>query len=368
MATQFPVQETVDKLNRILPIHLTAADVHNNPEFVKLLFTLCRHIDEKGVGREVKKEYDEVFEDLQEKKRKYLQVHTLYSEIKTILTENEIDKQTKSTLDSTDQVYNALQTAISSAEAVDYLDFTPEGGDEVTLLGLKPEELLPSSAHLRNQQQSFQQHVIPELESRMKSKCEMIVSIHNPINENDSRGLSFAKAGQLPAILAKEKKTLESEKRLLEQDHMMIDQQFRQYYKALLQCLKALEQLISKHRLQAQMEYDKITTNWLAAKCDAMCLKIKVLQNQLIKDTYTPGAVTALRKIREHLVQAEQEETRQLQRAGQTLQAYESVGMGFDQLVQEYTVLLREIDNKRWALSELRQSHSPDQDDLWSHR
>lgn len=70
---------------------------------------------------------------------------------------------------------------------------------------------------------------------------------------------------------------------------------------------------------------------------------------------------------RGHLVDAEQEETKELQRASHALQVYQSVGMGFDQLVKEYTFLLREIDNKKWALSELRQSNNQEDDDLFGH-
>lgn len=49
----------------------------------------------------------------------------------------------------------------------------------------------------------------------------------------------------------------------------------------------------------------------------------------------------------------------------QALQAYTSVGMGFDGLVQHYGDLLAEIDNKKWALTELRHSDNQDMNDLW---
>ena len=35
------------------------------------------------------------------------------------------------------------------------------------------------------------------------------------------------------------------------------------------------------------------------------------------------------------------------------LAAYESVGVGFDSLVDEYTKLSGDIENKKWALQEL---------------
>ncbi len=38
----------------------------------------------------------------------------------------------------------------------------------------------------------------------------------------------------------------------------------------------------------------------------------------------------------------------------QALKAYEGIGLGFDNLVREYTVIREEIDNKKWALRELK--------------
>ena len=71
---------------------------------------------------------------------------------------------------------------------------------------------------------------------------------------------------------------------------------------------------------------------------------------------------------RAYLKDAEEESSAELHRLTQTLLAYESVGMGFDSLVQQYTTLMAEIDNKKWALSELRQNQDSELDDLWNQR
>ena len=61
----------------------------------------------------------------------------------------------------------------------------------------------------------------------------------------------------------------------------------------------------------------------------------------------------------------ENETKKELHRTLQALQAYKSVGMGFENLVGHYSDLLAEIDNKKWALTELRQSDNQDMNDLW---
>jgi hypothetical protein len=47
---------------------------------------------------------------------------------------------------------------------------------------------------------------------------------------------------------------------------------------------------------------------------------------------------------------------RDLHRVRMALQAYSSLGYGFDQLAEEYSALMRELENKEWALSELAKS------------
>lgn len=362
-------QETADKLNNSLPVHLTASNVQQNPEFAKFLTSLTRHLTESGISVTVHKDMVQARDTLREQKLKYLQVLTLYTELKELLTEYDMKKQEVHPSSITQQLYEALKVSLAQAEALDYLDYHPEGGEQsATLLGLKPEHLLSGEHQKKSIHQSFQQNIIPELESRLKSKCEMLASFHKPAKQAESEQLSFAKATQLPAFLENEKQLLDQEIKQLHYNRMLRDKQFRQLYEVLMQSLQTLEKLITDHRLQSQGKYDRVTAEWLAAKCEAMCLKVRVLQNQMIRDTYTPESTEALKRIRAYLKNAEEESSAELHRLTQTLLAYESVGMGFDGLVQQYTTLMAEIDNKKWALSELRQNQDNDLDDLWNQR
>ena len=49
---------------------------------------------------------------------------------------------------------------------------------------------------------------------------------------------------------------------------------------------------------------------------------------------------------------------KQITKVSEALKTYQSVGMGFDDLVQEFTQLRDEIENKKWALRELRVSQN----------
>ena len=95
------------------------------------------------------------------------------------------------------KTYKAMKEALTSSEVVDYLDFNPEiAGSDVTLLGLKADQLHPNDSHkmvntnLRSTIHTspvktwcfllkvLQQGLIPELENRLKSKCEQIAQYH----------------------------------------------------------------------------------------------------------------------------------------------------------------------------------------------
>ena len=107
---------------------------------------------------------------------------------------------------------------------------------------------------------SLQQKLIPELEARLRKKCECVVSFHDssaagtgikilpcssdkkdalfkfswtemsmfPFSESSS--LMFAKASQLPALLDSEKQKSEEERKQLIKDKSARERQFRQYY------------------------------------------------------------------------------------------------------------------------------------------
>ena len=49
---------------------------------------------------------------------------------------------------------------------------------------------------------------------------------------------------------------------------------------------------------------------------------------------------------------------KEITKVSEALKTYQSVGMGFDDLVQEFTQLRDEIENKKWALRELRVSQN----------
>lgn len=355
------------QVNMSLPTHLTGIDAENYPGLTDLLKSLSKHISKDGLSKSLKHDVEQAKENLEKEKHSYLQQHILHYELHEMMVDQEVAQQDLAPDSQTEQYHNALRECVSTAEACDYLHKRPYGqGDKTTsLLGLTEEDLLKSNPHMKKLP-VLQQHYIPELEKRLKHKCEEVASCHfTPSDTEGSEQLAFAKATRLPDILKQECARLEEEKEKSRLDKALISKQFWQLYYALTEALAILEELITKHRLTLQAEKDSVTTDWLSARCHAMHLKIRVFRTKLLCDMYTPDAVMALQQIREHLSQTIQEKESELSRIDQALQAYRSIGMGFEELVQEYEQLQKAVTSKKWALKELKQSMTEEETQDW---
>lgn len=59
---------------------------------------------------------------------------------------------------------------------------------------------------------------------------------------------------------------------------------------------------------------------------------------------------------RSHLEESVELKEKDMQRVSFALNAYATVGSGFEALVEEYGKLKAELDNKQWALNEFRKT------------
>ncbi|XP_072169674.1 HAUS augmin-like complex subunit 4 [Diadema setosum] len=346
----------VIKVNMSLPVHLMDSDAEQNPGLHNLLQALGQHLTADGTSKHVEESCKQARESLEREKTNYLQHHILHHELHKVLMDHSVASQDMAPDSKSAQFYEAVQRCLGTAEACDFLHSRPVDEENVTLLGLDRDKLL-AGHHQKKVVSMLQPQLIPLMEDHLRKKCEEIQSFHETeSNATEGEDLTFAKATQLPDVLRSEKTKLEDERRQLKLDRLLRNKQCWQYYQVLKEALHTLEKLITNHRLRLQADRDSITTDWLSARCQAMHLKIKVFEAKLLCSTYTPEVVKAQRVARQHLEGAIQERETDCTRHAQALRSYEALGMGFDELVTEYQQLRSAIDNKRWALRELRQS------------
>ncbi|XP_060068539.1 HAUS augmin-like complex subunit 4 [Ylistrum balloti] len=341
-----------DKLNAALGIELNAEDVQSFPDFSHLLSVLTNHINYEGISSLVQRDLQQAEEELKHEKHSWLLQNILYHELAELLREYDIKSQDTALSTEDKQFHTILLETLTQAEISDYLDCSPDPSSKDTLLGLSKAELSQQN-RLKKHLPFIQQKLIPDIEKRLREKCDTLNNFHQIGLEEGDIEPSFNPTTQLPALVESDKHRLQKKKAILKKVKHDKDKQFWLYYKTLIDSLGLLEEVVSKYRFQNQTEQNTVTTEWLMSRCDGLCLKIRLLEMQVLCDTYTKDTVKALLSVRCHLDANFRESDKEFHHISQALQSYEAVGMGFDELVEEYRKLKEEKDNKQWALTEL---------------
>ncbi|RDD46921.1 HAUS augmin-like complex subunit 4 [Trichoplax sp. H2] len=354
--------ELTEKLADSLPIAITDEDVEKNPEFCKLLDSLAYRLTSNGMTRSLDEELNAANEELKKQKFAFLQQRTVLDELKEYLTECESLPKNGSTSIKNNQLQlcKIVSESLMLAELNDYVNLgTTKDGTKLALLGVSCEHLSQLNPCKRSVQQylsSVQQVLIPEIETRLRKRCENLAEYYNPNSQDDGEPMTFANITELPELIERDKRRVDDEKANLTKVAVLRRRKFWQYYQEIQKCIEILDEIIRKYRLKYQADHDTITCNWFAAKCDAMCNKLSVLANHLLKDSYTNETVSALNQIKHHLVTAQAEVENELTTISESLRSYEAIGMGFDKIVLQYAEIAKSIDEKRWALSQINES------------
>jgi len=114
-----------------------------------------------------------------------------------------------------------------------------------------------------------------------------------------------------------------------------------------------LEALTTDFRLSVQAEAESSRAKYLAVKCQTLALKVQSLELEILASTYNAGSVAALKMVRKRLDEAVAKATKEVKESKSALSQYEAAGADFDETVKAYTTVRKEIDGKKWALSEL---------------
>eukprot|EP00794_Sanderia_malayensis_P018655 gene18655-20536_t len=313
----------------------------DNPMFVNFLDTLKSEIAPNGASLQIAEDYKEAKAILDSRKLGYFQNKIIINELKNVLSDCRMESS-GSTADS--KICSLLQKGLGSAEAKYHLGLSHSlEKNGCNIFGLSEDKFNLNPNKLKETQMILQQYFTSEVEHRLKRKCISLVRFWDPKTEDESVGLAYAKATKLPFTIETEGKKISEEKKLLQKEIDKNNQLFTKYYEVICHSVDTLEQLVQQNPMDATVNDKKIIVD---------C----VLQCQLIKDTYGKDTVSSLHKIRNVLETALAESKTELRTIRETLQVYESIGPDFVSIVKQYVKLTAEIDNKRWALSELKRT------------
>lgn len=201
--------------------------------------------------------------------------------------------------------------------------------------------------------------VVSELEKLLLNKSKNLVNYYDGSRIPGNDKVVEARAVQLPTVFKLERERLLAEKHSLRTDQEKKHACTLKYLDVLKKSFIILEKLITEYKLRLQSENDKANVKYLAIRCQALQLKLRSIELQLLCDTYTAETTRALKQIKNHLDEKQTECERELNTLTKALELYKSVSFGFDQLVAEFAHLMAEHENKTWALQELQGNLKP---------
>ena len=80
------------------------------------------------------------------------------------------------------------------------------------------------------------------------------------------------------------------------------------------------------------------------------------MELEILASTYKPATVQALNKIREHLKSKIAKCHKEIDLTKSSLTQYEAVGEQFEEVVEKYAKIKGEVEGKKWALKELKET------------
>uniref|UniRef100_A0A8D0DL11 HAUS augmin like complex subunit 4 n=1 Tax=Salvator merianae TaxID=96440 RepID=A0A8D0DL11_SALMN len=333
--------------SQLPPCSLTDEDLATHPGLASLLTVLSKHMDSTGLSVSLAHQMEEAKKELQLRRANWLKweiLHRLLQEALRELIAGPAPQDRK--------FLEVLEQQLLVGELKRMLDLSSSAqGPQPSILGLKSSdvlELLPSKQELEHMQK-----LLPlELEKRLKSKCLSLLSYYCPESDGSGETVRSAMLGTLAGSLSAEKQHLREAHTRHQELVGLLEQQKAAYPQALLRCLSILKQLAREHRLGTQSELDHLNTQYLEMKCNAMFLKIRLEELNILLETYTPEKVEVHRTMRDSLEAALSQEEQGLATSQKILSNYETLGPEFEELVKEYARLQAVIENRRWVLTE----------------
>ncbi|KAF3792267.1 AUGMIN subunit 4 [Nymphaea thermarum] len=222
----------------------------------------------------------------------------------------------RNSLDTSSSSTNTLANTSSSGAASTTLPLSSSDNIEDTIggipnrfLGITPSYLQQCQLNLHNDPVDTAEHqmlLAQEMEARLNSKCDK-VSDAFAMEEIDCAVVSQFQSSRLPERVKFIIEEIEREEAALRDDLYSADRKFAEYYNVLEQILGVLIRLVKDLKLQQQHQYDELKKTWLCKRCETMNAKLRVLENLVLRDTYTQDSIPALHKIRQYLLEATEE-------------------------------------------------------------
>lgn len=308
--------------------------------------------------KETEMRLDTARKSLDEKRKRFLRSRILHQVITDI------------SMDPICPVQSQLSERLTLAELTGYIDIgrressdhLQEGGGDkqsdlerateslvVTTLGLDQKDI-----SITNSDPEFDKVLRESIEERLFEVTKSLHLMISPDSEPETRrSLLHPHLLRLHDKISDMVTSVEQQTAEMASLHQTLDQRIRKQNSVLEEMSTHLDTLITKYFSGTKLENTSVLVQYMRSKCETIRLKLKCLELEILHTTYNKDAIKAIRSVRQSLLDKTRQQQSKLAALNNTIAQYSAVGPEFTQLVATYAQLLKQIQDKKWALQEL---------------
>jgi len=334
-----------------LPVKISKKVQENSPQFLHLLTKVAEKLDKTGRTQKSQRKLDGCKGKTDIARRKFLDSSIKLETLNEVIFKSEINNLSLPGASHETALVNKLRENLTLAEVSCMLDLGQINGTGVTTLGLDP-----SDPRLKPRlEQDFGAQILPLVEDVLFDKClSVLCLIDSDVDPSSSRRSLHPQIVRLADRVSDLVLTVDRSEKELAESCTEWNTSYQQQCLVTQQIVEKLTILIKNHFCGSKAKFNLTLVKYMSAKCEALMLKLKCLELEILNATYTKDSVAALKKIRNRLTEQTKEAQSELLNLKTTLEQYHQCGPEFSDLVREYARLQKEIEGKKWALSELR--------------
>jgi len=317
------------------------------PKFNEMLGVLKSKINENGVSKESEQNLKLSRKNLEEKRRKFMPSQILYKIISDISMDVNCPVQ--------DEVAKILTLAELSG-CIDLGSTDVRRGDtpaeKITTLALDPSLFERPETSVQ-----IQKVLKQNIEGRLFDSLKSLYIITNHQESDSDLGLKaslihphLVRLHEKITEIVIEVKESNKEMKFL---NMNLDEALRKQTNILGKMETDLDQLINKHYKGSKLESTSVQVQYMRAKCETLRLKIKCLEMEIINSTYNKESIKAIKLVRTRLLEKIQKRESDLTDLENRIAQYRGVSTEFSDVVKQFAKILKQIEEKKWALREL---------------
>jgi len=307
------------------------------PQFENLKLKLEDRLTERGLNKVTEAKLEATEKSLEEERRRFLKNNILHNIVTDI------------SMDPTCSMRSEIAQKLTTAELSGFLNLGRVGDDTVSTLGLQQ-----SDFPKQNLSPEFRKVLRESIEERLFDETKSLYLVLSQNHEPESRrNLLHPHLVRLHDKIADLVTSHQQNEAELRSINSTLSQAISKQRIVLAEMSEKLDILINKYYAGTKLEATSVQVQYTRAKCENIRLKLKNLEFEITNATYTKDAVKAIKVVKSEVSAKLERAQSELSALENTISQYREVGTEFSDIVIEYSNILKQIQDKKWALQEL---------------